>query len=204
VLFRSAALKHEGVLDVPLLVYGENARIIPKGAEVLSDFRSPMFIYHSPNTPPSPESIGPAITRHHYGKGTVLVIVPPLATDFYSRGHTQCRVLLNALVENYCPAPLIKLHTEAPVEITIHRKTGKHIVQLVHLAVPPRSWERPFTVDKIPRVHKAVLKFRIPMRAACVMADGTRRKVSSKAEDHFVVPDFRSHFLVELQPESVT
>jgi len=147
----------------------ENRAIVPvmqepvacriSGARALAALISPGPEYQIGARPPGERSEYPAVTVNSLGNGKAVYASMALATDFWKRGNSGAKHLLNALVTHVTPEPTVEVDAPANLDVTLAEQPGKFLVHLVAYT-PERRHEKPPVVERTPPVGPVTVRVR--------------------------------------------
>jgi len=131
--------------DDPILVRGHFARVTPLGdTEIRCGYVPPMAYGHKGvsfghgDAPPTHPDGTAVVTRRQLGRGVVLYVAAPIFSSFDTFRNTHLATWVVGLLDDVLPAPMVRVTTAAPVEMTAMRKGDDLIIHLVNHSA--REW----------------------------------------------------------------
>jgi hypothetical protein len=140
----------------------------------------------------------PAATIAPLGKGRIGVVWFDFAPGYLANRNAVARRFLSNLVRELFPAPLVEVTGSADVDVSLARKDGRLLVNLVNTAGPHADRQNPIH-DAIPPVGPITVTLRRDARPAKVTLEPGGRAVESEYRDgrlRVTVPRLEIHAAV--------
>lgn len=94
-----------------------------------------------------------ASTMNNYGKGKIFAVYGPLSIAYFNSHHPNIKGFLGSMMKVAFVEPMVKLQTQAKVEMVIRKKDNRILVHLINVSIIPYS-KRYITSDYIPPTGK--------------------------------------------------
>jgi hypothetical protein len=104
----------------------------------------------------------PAATMRRLGRGMIAAIPFQAGTSYYKGGTTVQRDFLAGVVKALVPAPMVQVSGSHLVDVTLARKEGQLVVNLVNTGGPHAADSHVYTFDEIPPVGPLTISIRLP------------------------------------------
>lgn len=114
-----------------VLVLGTPSLVETTSAEMLCPLIAPGPSYQLGARPPAEATPYPALTLNRFGQGWAAFAALPLARDFWARGNSGAKHLLNGLVNLVTPRPTVQVEAPEAVEVTLAQRGSDLIVHLL-------------------------------------------------------------------------
>jgi hypothetical protein len=123
------------------------------------------------------ENPGVAATVTALGRGKIAAVYLNLGERFLNSSTSVSRDFLAALVKKLMPEPVVEVNGSHFVDVSLNRKEGRLIVNLVNTA-GPHADEKINVFDAIPEVGPLEVSVRFPKKPVAVTLEPDHRKVS--------------------------
>ena len=202
----------KGDLSMPVLarIKGMGAGTV-KGAKPLAFWAHPLcartkdtFFSHQ-HAPQGPVTKEPAIWRVKHGKGSVVCIAAPIATDYWKTSYQPLKTIVAYCLDELLAGKRQVFVENLPVdaEVTI-RNGGKST--FVHLVIP--SISRPgmdalgctFNIDEPIMIHDVRMRLRLPRGKKCTRAAQLNKKlrtITKKGYTELKLSPFTTHTVIK-------
>jgi hypothetical protein len=147
---------------------------------------------------PAEATTFPALTLNEFGKGRAAYAALPLCSDYWRRGNSGAKHLLNGLVALVTPRPTVRVESDCSLEVTLARRGEETVVHLIAYHSERRA-ETPPVVERIPKSRNVLVHLRRETAPSSVVQQPESRELEWSYRDEavtFPVPDFRLHTAV--------
>jgi len=165
----------------------------------LSERARPVGKVHTDNDVESPSE--PAASITHYGKGKLAATYLNLGERYRNGATAVGRELLQALVRELVPEPLVTLNGSHYVDVSANRKDGKLAIHLVNTAGPHGNG-KVFVFDDIPVVGPLSVSIRYDKKPDRVTLEPFGRKIDftyRAGSIHLMIPRLEIHEIIVVE-----
>jgi len=159
----------------------------------------PMGCLHAAADPASVST--PAATVAPLGKGRIAVVWFDFASGYLSTRNEVARRFLSDLVSEVFPVPLVGVKGSADVDVSVARKDGRLLVNLVNTAGPHADRQNPIH-DAIPPVGPLTITLRREARPSKVTLEPGGRAVEADYRDgclRVTIPRLEIHAAIRVE-----
>lgn len=208
----------QGLPDMPLQLWGTAVRVQARTAQSLADLIGPRAEVWRDGIqdeehwqhyttfgacPPGQESVGPAITINHYGKGIAgFIAIDPFAS-YYRDGHSQVRDIVQGLLKLVLPPKERKISVEKPLhlEVALQHKDDVLTVHLLNYFAQKRQGMLVHN-EQIPSVREVCIHVRRDHIPHSVTLEPGGKALQWSYTEHVVtvwMPEIEIHAMVVIR-----
>jgi hypothetical protein len=136
-----------------------------------------------------------------YGKGKIAATYLNLGERYLNASHTVARDFLNGLARELFSDPIVDVTGSHQLDVTLMRKQGKLMVNLVNTAGPHDN-NKVYVFDQIPPVGPLTITVRHDHRPQSVTLEPSGRKVDYEYRDNsirLVLPRLKLHDIIVVE-----
>jgi hypothetical protein len=165
-----------------VLVLGTPLLVEVTSAESLCPLIAPGPSYQLGARPPAEATPYPALTLHRFGQGRAAFAALPLARDFWARGNSGAKHLLNGLVNLVTPHPTVQVEAPEAVEVTLAQRGPDLIVHLLSYHAGRRPGLPP-AVERTAPLQDLKVRLRCPFDPSEVQQEPEGRPLDWRWEE---------------------
>ena len=182
-----------------VLVLGRFQKVRLEGAEELMGIVAAGERYQA-RAPSEPTGL-PAVALNRYGKGRAIFCPLPLAGDYWRRGNSGAKHVLNGMIGLAMPDRTVEVRSDASIQVTLASKRNSLIVHLLFYHAERRPGNPP-VVERIPVIRDIGLRVRVDRPPSRIVQRPEGRELRWEMEEGVVktvVPDMHIHTAVVLE-----